>query len=277
MIFILGARGRLGRAIARSYAAHSPVCPDRAVYENWWRDGTQEEITRFFAPHAASNCLIFITAGILDPGLSPDLHAFVNYHLPRNVMAAVAGLGIRVVTFGTVMERMPVLVNPYVLSKARLGSYVAGLANAGSLVTHFQIHTLYGLGAPSPFMFLGQILNSLKMNQDFKMTMGKQLREYHHMEDCVVAFRAFVDSGFSGVTHISHGKPISLSMLATHIFRAFDAEQLLKIGALPEPTSENYATVFERPALLSEMNFRETLPAVVHYLKTWTGNLETPA
>jgi nucleoside-diphosphate-sugar epimerase len=277
MIFVIGAKGRLGQAIAKSYAVHSPVCPNRSDYENWWHEGSQAEIARYFAQRAASNSTVFIAAGVLDPKISPDIHSHVNYQLPRNVMEAVAGRGMKVVTFGTVMERMPATTNPYIMSKSRLGQYVAELANTGSAVTHFQIHTLYGQGAPSPFMFLGQILDALQTATEFKMTLGKQLREYHHIDDCVRAVRLLLDSGINGVTHISRGEPLGLNVLATHIFRAFNAQKLLKIGALPEPRSENYAMVFDRPALLSEMNFRETLPAVVHYLKTCIGDLEAPA
>ncbi len=274
MISIIGANGRLGQALAKSYGANETLCPDRAIYDDWWRDGSQEVIERYFTSKATTPSTIFIAAGVLDPKVPGDIHLRVNYLLPMNVMDAVAKLGIRVVTFGTVMEQFPNTTNSYIHSKMLLGKHVAEQAGADRDVSHFQIHTLFGSGAPSPFMFLGQILDALMQATAFKMTLGRQLREYHHIDDCVQAVRYFLDSGFTGVTHISHGKPLSLDALATHIFRAFNAENLLKIGALPEPASENYALTFTRPALLSEMRFRETLPAVVSYLKTCRGELE---
>ncbi len=276
MIFIIGGRGRLGQAISSRHGANNRILLARSVYENWWQDSSQAEISRFFEPWKASNSSIIVAAGILDPKISSDLHLNVNYLLPKSIIEGVAELGLKVVTFGTVMEQLLNTQNSYIQSKARLGTYIAGLSGDHQ-VAHFRLHTLYGGGWPSPFMFLGQILSCLRTATEFKMTLGRQLREYHHVEDEALAVQLFLDSGFTGVTDLSHGHPVNLGALATHIFRAFNAEKLLRIGALTEPAEENYDRKFSRPTQLSGMDFRETLPAAAEYLKTCWRELENLA
>src|SRR5262249_61932912 len=45
---------------------------------------------------------------------------------------------------------------------------------------------------------------------------------------------------------LSTGEPVRLSELARAVFRAFDCEQLLQVGALPAPAGENLSAKFPR-------------------------------
>jgi nucleoside-diphosphate-sugar epimerase len=267
MKFIIGGRGRLGQAIARAYPAADALCLDRAVYEGWSEAGAEDFVARFFAPWAGSASTVFVASGLLDPKLAPAEHLKVNYDLPRNIIAGAAALDLKVVTFGTVMESLLAQHNPYVQSKAALGRHVAELAMAGRPVAHVRVHTLFGGGPPSPFMFLGQILTALRQRTPFNMTLGKQLREYHHVDDEARAIRALDAAGVRGVFDLSHGDPVSLRELATTVFAAFGAADLLHLGALPEPLEENYSTVFARHPLLGPQAYRPAFPAIVDYLK----------
>ena len=60
---------------------------------------------------------------------------------------------------------------------------------------------------------------------------------------------------------------ISLAELARTVFSAFQADDLLRLGARPEPAEENFATVLARHPLLPEGAYRPALPAIVDYLK----------
>ncbi len=266
MIFVIGGRGRLGQAINASYKEDNPISVDRAIYQSWWAKGTQDDVSRFFEPWANSGGTVFVTAGILDPRISQEDHLRVNYLLPKHIIEGATKLGINVVTFGTVMESLLANKNPYIQSKAALGRHVSDISAFNPRVAHLRVHTLYGLGRPSSFMFLGQVFHALMNQTVFEMTQGKQLREYHHIDDEVQAIRTLVKLGANGVIDLNHGKPVTLNELASFIFNAFNAKKLLRIGALPEPKEENYSTVFDCPDLLRAITFREALPAVVNYL-----------
>jgi nucleoside-diphosphate-sugar epimerase len=266
MTFILGGRGRLGAALARAQPAGVATCLDRDVYAGWSDPGAAQAVADYFAPHAGSGATVYVTSGLLDPRLNAAQLAAVNLDLPHNVIAGAGRHGLRVVTFGTVMERLLAQQNPYIQSKAALGRHVAALAAAGADVAHVQVHTLFGGGAPSPFMFLGLIAAALRDRAPFRMTSGKQLREYHHVDDEARAVLQLIQSGRSGVFDLSSGAPVSLRDLATTSFAAFGAADLLEIGALPEPGDENWDTVFSPDPLLAPDAFRPTLPAIRAYL-----------
>lgn len=275
MIVLIGGRGRLGQALSALYSGHEVVSLKRELYQDWWKDGATDDVRRFFGPYLDERAVVFVTAGLLDPRLPPEEHWKVNYLLPKHVVDGATALGARVVTFGTVMEKLISRKNPYVRSKAALGEYVAGLNGKNGRATHVRVHTLFGAGLPSPFMFLGQIHYALTNNTVFEMSPGNQLREYHHLDDEVRAIRALVAAGVSGTIDLSHGEAVSLKDIASYVFASFGAESLLRIGALPEPSEENYASIFERPELLKTISFRKTLPAIVTYLQGLSHNMES--
>ncbi|WP_313706110.1 NAD(P)-dependent oxidoreductase [Massilia sp.] len=267
MNFLIGGRGRLGQAIARQYAADDIVSLEREVYQHWAGPGAQADVAAYFAPWAGTGATIFVTSGLLDPKLPAGALWQVNVELPRNIIEGAAALGLRVITFGTVMEALLAARNPYVNSKAALGEFAAARAAEGAPVTHVRVHTLYGGGLPSRFMFLGQILDALDNGAPFRMTQGKQLREYHHVDDDACAIRMLAETGVNGVLDLSHGAPLSLRELAGAVFETFGAAGQLQVGTLPEPGEENYNTVFARHPMLERASFRDTLPALVAYLE----------
>lgn len=271
-IYITGGRGRLGQALASEYAGAGVdvVLLERDVYQEWAADGADRAIARYFERDSRSgDSVVCVASGLLDPRLPHDSLLAVNYRLPRNVISAALPLGMRVVTFGTVMEAMHNVGNAYIDSKRRLGEYVNSACGRGA-VTHVQIHTLYGSGAPTPSMFLGQIAHALHAGEPFRMTSGRQLREYHHVADDAGAIRWLVESGSPGTVALSHGRPVTLRQIADAVFEAFGKRELLKIGALPDPEQENYETIFEPLSFPCSVKFRESLPAIVEYM---TSNL----
>ena len=266
MIYLIGGRGRLGQAILSSRLFPETTSLDRAVYEDWWRPDAADAIARSFGA-APAGSVVLVTAGLLDPALSAVEHRRVNVELPMRVIEGACRAGLRVVTFGTVMERLTRHPNPYVASKAQLGAFVAGRAAVGDAVLHLQVHTLYGGGAPAPFMFLGQLCRALRDGLAFEMSPGRQLREYHHVDDEVAALHALVDAGIAGVLPLSHGAPITLADLALDVFEAVGRPELLRIGARPEPPDDNYATVLPRPQLLEHIDFRPASQGVAAYVQ----------
>jgi nucleoside-diphosphate-sugar epimerase len=266
VIYILGGRGRLGQALAALYEPTEVVCLDRADYEAWPTAGAAA-VQSYFSQGKLVPSVIYVCSGLLDPRLSDDALLEVNYHLPRAVIEGVGRLGTKVVTFGTAMEH-GLSDNRYVKSKVRLGEFVEQANSVGAQAMHVRIHTQFGEGEPSPFMFLGQILTALRSNTAFAMTLGKQLREYHHVEDDARAIKALVASEVMGAVDLAHGKPVTLRSLAQAIFESQHKSHLLQVGAIPEPAQDNFDRVFSVPESLKTHSFRDTLPAVVEYMKS---------
>lgn len=268
-ILLIGSNGRLGQAIANEFLKNDLITLERQVYEAWSLPYSAELIGDYFEKYAHSNSKIIICSGLLDPTASAEDLLRVNYFLPKNIIDGVARHGIKVITFGTVMEGLLQTKNAYIQSKVRLSEYVQEAVGRGHAVTHLQLHTLFGLGQPISFMFLGQMMSAIRENQVFKMTSGRQLREYHHLLDEVKAIRKIIEVDQNGVMNLSHGKPLSLRMIAESIFAAFGKSEYLRLGALPEPVEENYGKILIPSELLDNISFRDSLPAIVQYMQTY--------
>jgi nucleoside-diphosphate-sugar epimerase len=266
MIYVLGGRGRLGRAICASCPGHEVVALDRETYADWWKDDAGASIGRYFET-AAPGSSVLIASGLLDPALPRSEHHRINVQLPARIIEVACAAGLHVVTFGTVMERLVEHPNPYIATKAELGRLAAERAARGDAILHLQLHTLYGGGMPAPFMFLGQICSALREGCPFEMSPGRQLREYHHVQDDVAAMHLLRASGAKGVVALSHGEPVTLRELASGIFTALERRDLLRVGAREEPADDNYATVMRRPAPLEQFSFRPTLQGVTSYVR----------
>ena len=264
--FILGGLGRLGSSLSDEYAAQDVGSLARAVYADWWREEAPTVIYDYFKLFERFDVTIFVASGVMDPKSCTSDIMKVNYHLPINIIQGVKKLGFKVVTFGTVMERFLPNGNSYIQSKIALAAYVA-TESAGARVLHIQIHTLYGVNSPIPYMFLGGVLKALREQTPFLMTSGNQIREYHHISDDVKAIRLLEKSEIYGIQHLSHGDPVKLVDLAISIFNDFNMSTLLVVGGLNEPTQENSEGILIRPDYFSQLNFRKTLPAVSHYLQ----------
>nr|WP_256216905.1 NAD-dependent epimerase/dehydratase family protein [Variovorax sp. OV084] len=272
-MYLVGGRGRLGRAVCASLPSHESMLLERSVYADWWRPGAASLVERFFGA-APSGSVVLVAAGLLDPALSAAEHHQINVDLPKRIIEGACRAGLRVVTCGTVMERLTRHPNPYIASKAELGRFAEERAAAGDAVLHLQIHTLYGAGAPAPFMFLGQLVDALRHDRPFEMSPGRQLREYHHVEDEAIALRALVDAGAMGIVPLSHGAPVTLADLASHVFDVVGRPDLLRIGARPEPPDDNYATVLPRPSLIEQVDFRPALQGVAAYVQAQLSESE---
>jgi dTDP-4-dehydrorhamnose reductase len=265
---VLGSRGRLGQSLLASIGADAARALDRSTYSDWWAADSEDRIAAFLEAASPTPGTVYVACGVIDPAASPEVHERVNMQLPRNVISGASKAGWRAVTFGTVMETMQPehAASSYIASKIRLGRFVSELGS-NPLPIHVRMHTHYGGKPPPPFMFLGEMLDSLSRRSPFRMSSGHQLREYHFVDDDTRAIRMTVASGLHGPVEISHGEPIRLRDLARQVFDAFGCPELLRVGALPMPAHENMERTFERTPMLKDMAFRRTVPSVIDYLR----------
>jgi nucleoside-diphosphate-sugar epimerase len=164
----------------------------------------------------------------------------------------------RYLTIGSVLETLSGLTakNRYLASKMALWVRVKSLAADPRLdgrIMHLRGHTFYYGGVPAPHLFLGQMYDSLRAGRPFRMSEGRQLREYAHVDDVALSIIALLARTWTDPFEIdlSSGEPIRLSELASSVFREFDCERLLQLGALSTPAGENLDITFPRsPAWL---------------------------
>jgi nucleoside-diphosphate-sugar epimerase len=257
-VIIFGSNGRIGRAVTGALAEIG--YPTHALS---WLDAKtttardQRDILAQLAAIEGDADIIF-ASGLTDPSASAADLALANVEQPAGVIeATIDRKQFRYLTIGSVLETFSGLTtsNRYLASKKALWARVEGLAADPLLdgrIMHLRGHTFYG-GAPAPHLFLGQMYDSLRAGRPFHMSEGRQFREYAHVDDVALSIIALLARTWTGPVAIdlSSGEPVRLSELARAVFRAFDCEQLLKLGVLPTPEGENLGVKFPRsPAWL---------------------------
>jgi nucleoside-diphosphate-sugar epimerase len=257
-VVMFGSSGRIGRAAARVLGeAGCRVAAVRWLDESSGAARPLQEILAELAAVKGAVDIVF-ASGLTDPSASARDLALANVERPVGVIGATIDREqLRYVTIGSVLETVPSLAasNRYLASKAALWTRIEALAADSRLdgrIAHLRAHTVYG-GAPAPHSFLGQMHESLRARRPFRMSEGRQLREYAHVDDVARSIAALLAGPWAGPVAIdlNTGEPVRLSDLARAVFRAFDSEQLLQLGALPTPTGENFCAKFPRsPAWL---------------------------
>ncbi len=272
-IFILGSTGQIGSELSKFFQNEKIIKIPQSLYKNWSKEETLPEILNFFKlNYVKQNSVIFISCGILNPKNSEADLMNSNFYIPRNIIQALEKIQPKIVTFGSVFERLNKDQNYYILSKYKLSEFVESQVSLGANLLHLRLHTIFGNQQPKSFMFLGQILDSIINNKIFEMTSGSQLREYHHVADEVRAISKIISAGSTGVFELNHGQSETLRKIAESVFENLGKTELLKIGSLPTSPKENFNYKFGRSEFIQDLDFREPIPAITEYIKFCTNN-----
>ena len=270
-MILFGARGQLGSALFSVLNEHTNIRSFAWQELETILDYPVSLKSKIFDSRP---CDVLFAAGLTNPGDSPTRLHRSNLEFVQNVVTAAQGLDVRFLTFGTIQEHFPELcaTNPYLGSKLELGRWMAlqaGIHEATGRFLHLRLHTLYG-GASKPHMFLGQIVRSLQDRTVFRMSSGDQLREYHHANDVALGVRNLLMHDWrelpSPLLDMNSGRPLRLVDLARAIYQAFEASDLLEIGALARPSQENTQEVFPKSPEWLLPDSRESLGGVLEQL-----------
>ena len=82
------------------------------------------------------------------------------------------------------------------------------------------------------------VILSLLRNQEAKVTLGEQIRDYLHVEDVAAAIWAVVKSNLVGPVNIGSGKPVTVREIVTTIGSILNRPELIALGALPYSSSD---------------------------------------
>jgi nucleoside-diphosphate-sugar epimerase len=261
-LFVFGASGRIGEALMAEAGNVSvePVALDREALNACHSVDAAQALLDGVGFSAAD--IVIVAAGEINPRAGGEVLHHVNVVLAGNAAAAATKCGGKAVTLGTVLETK--------VSMAAQNAYVAGKVELAEMSrgrwVHLRLNTVYGGPKPYPFMFIGQVLESLRSKRRFSMTAGQQRREYHHVDDEARAILTLSQRHQAELIDLNSGCDTSLAELARGVFRHFGRENLLGIGDMPSPEYEAYDRLNASEMTLDLPPFRDTVPAVCRWL-----------
>jgi nucleoside-diphosphate-sugar epimerase len=166
----------------------------------------------------------------------------------------------RVISYGSALESFGI-DNDYFSSKREFDTQLKQI-KVNYLSTAIKLHTLYSDARPHPHMFLGQVYLSIRDNMPLNMTSGRQLREFHYVDDVIQSLDNALRNETLVDLEISHGKPNRLIQVAEYLLDSFKLRNLLNIATLPEPVNDNYNKIFEPTPDFTRLLYREPLSKI---------------
>jgi len=263
MNLIIGGTGLIGSEIVRQFAIPEKNIINRNDYQKWWDKGLHNSIYRQLERLMPEGGNLFVASGLVNPSLSSSVLFKANFELPKNIIQAAHKLNIKTHTFGTIQEYFTT-DNPYLSSKRRLATFLEE-NNFGLKNCHYRLHTLYGGTNPKEFMFLSKLSKSIQRQEPFLMSSGRQLREFHHVEDDVAILISLCQSEISGIVDINHGKDLQIGTFAHEVLKNYRLEGLLKKGFYADPDNENYAQRFPKIQIENPFEFRDPVSGFIDY------------
>ena len=269
-MWVIGASGRLGSGLL-SASGHLRSMYARTVpreqYNKW--DSKSKARAWLDASGFIAGDVMVNASGITDASSPQAALERANVDLPTIAARAAIELGGRALTLGSVLEQSKAVAaaNPYIRTKCKLAANAKQSANW----THLQLHTVFGGKVPTPHMFTGLMFKAIQHQVPLKMTAGKQIREYHHVDDISIEIVNFLSGKHSAtdcVIEMSANNHVELRDLAISMFSAFDSLPLLKIDEKNIPIDDIY--VRQKTHRKNQMIFsaRPIIPAMVAWYKS---------
>lgn len=98
----------------------------------------------------------------------------INYHKINFLISNAKKIN-QLITYGSVHE-ISDIKDLYLHEKRKIIKLKTAQKNITHI--HFRMHTLFGSSQPIPGMFLSDLIESIRLNVNFEMSQGNQLREY---------------------------------------------------------------------------------------------------
>jgi nucleoside-diphosphate-sugar epimerase len=264
---LLGGSGLIGRGLRRNFDGSTLHSLQRVDYQHWWDESRIPQIRDFLSQFIddSRRLRIYIACGVLSPREDPGLIQKVNELIPINIARALEETNSQIVTFGTIHESFE-MHNEYIDSKRRLAQWLQSNYKTENFL-HLRLHTLYDNDLPKKFMFLGALYDCISRGQNLQMSSGRQLREFHHVDDDIQALEILEMAGSKGFVDLNHGSTVSLFELATDVSKSFLNSGKIDVGFFPDPLKENYKISFEKVFLDKALHFREANTSIVEIFK----------
>ncbi len=109
-----------------------------------------------------------------------------------------------------------------------------------------------------PERLVPSVARSLLSHLPAETTVGTQVGDFIHVEDCGCALAALIDSEVTGPVNIGSGEPVAIADVVSAIGRIVGREDLLRIGVLPQREGEPRRLVADVSRLRDEVGFTPT-------------------
>lgn len=262
---IIGTTGNFSRQLQQLIPEHKRLMLGKEIFETW---NESQEIRALESKEyqIQKGDYLINTIGITSPNYSLESLRRVNLEFPKYLYHLSKKFELNLITLGSVHENYPNLFlnNNYMIVKKELKSFLEENSYANSF--HFQFHTWYGGARLKKEMFLGQIITALRNNSIFLMSSGKQIREYHHIEDDALCLLDVLTYANFGRQVIEHGNPLTLQEIAFHIFSYFDRTHLLRFDLNNSQFDDLYLMTVLEP-IKTKCSFRSTLDGIIKYVE----------
>jgi hypothetical protein len=262
---LVGRRGNLSLALQREFKEEEIRVIGSDIANSWTSEDGLRQIKADLEELDFQPSLIINAAELVNPNADLSRLMDVNFTLPMNLELYSRTRGVKLLTFGSIMENIDEITksNPYLISKRKYFEYLVNEVPSDTSSLHLQIHTWYGGESLHPHMFLGQMFSALKQRKTFEMSNGMQLREYHNIFDDTAAVKYLLLQDARGIIQVSHGESLPLKEIAISVFNAFDSFPLLKIGSLKFPEFEVMEKLFLSFEWPESITFRDTCSGIV--------------
>lgn len=123
--------------------------------------------------------------------------------------------------------------SPYAASKLALQLILEQLGSVtGMKVAWTRLFYLYGPSEDEQRL-VPYVICSLLRNQVARVTEGKQVRDFLHVEDVAAAIWAVAQSDLTGPVNIGSGIPVTVRDIVTRIGAILGKSELIALGAVP--------------------------------------------
>jgi nucleoside-diphosphate-sugar epimerase len=106
-----------------------------------------------------------------------------------------------------------------------------------------------------PQRLVASIVRSLLAGREARLSHGRQLRDFMHVEDVAGAFVAMLDCEVQGPVNIATGTPTSIRELAGRLASALGASHLLRFGAIEAAANDPPVLFGDAQRLTREVGF----------------------
>jgi nucleoside-diphosphate-sugar epimerase len=107
-----------------------------------------------------------------------------------------------------------------------------------------------------PKRLVSSIIRGMLRQEEIPCSHGRQIRDFLHVQDVANAFVSLLDSDAVGPVNIASGAPVSIREIVSKIASHFQADHLLRIGALPVTANDPPLLVADVRRLVGEVGWQ---------------------